>query len=165
MKHLQPFRLLLIALTVGALSPASFAQASIAYRALCQNSGTSPLEPIGDRDGHSISVIQQSCRIEGGPMDAAILTGTIVYEWDKANGTGLAGQAIARKGGAAVVLQLGDFKNTLTMTDGKVTGFLGTGQGTYKLATGAAAVLAGKTFIYIARPSAPGQYVIDFKVE
>ena len=51
------------------------------------------------------------------------------------------------------------------MTDGKVTGFIGTGQGIYKLATGAAASLAGKSFTYTAGPTGPGRYVIEFKVE
>ncbi|MDI1263246.1 MAG: type II toxin-antitoxin system RelE/ParE family toxin [bacterium] len=48
---------------------------------------------------------------------------------------------------------------------GKVTGFIGTGQGTHKFATGSAASLAGKSFGYTARPTGPGQYVIEFKVE
>ena len=94
-----------------------------------------------------------------------ILTGTIIYEWDKSAGTGLSGQAVVRKPGALVVIVLGEFKNALTMTDGKVTGFIGTGQGIYKLATGAAASLAGKSFTYTAGPAGPGQYVIEFKVE
>jgi hypothetical protein len=93
------------------------------------------------------------------------LTGAGVYEWDKTNAVGITGNGVGRKAGAALVYQLGDFKNALTMADGKITGFLATGQGTYKMATGSAASLAGKTFSYTARPTGSGQFVIDVKVD
>jgi hypothetical protein len=154
-----------VALTLGVLAVTATAQTAISYRALCQNVGVNPFEAIGDREGHSLAVLQQTCRIEGAPLDGGILTGNIIYEWDKVAGTGLAGQSVVRKPGASVVIVLGEFKNALTMTDGKVTGFIGTGQGIHKLATGSAASLAGKSFSYTARSTGPGQYVIEFKVE
>ena len=93
------------------------------------------------------------------------MTGTSIYEWDKTNATGLSGNGVARKAGAMFVYQLGEFKATRTMADGKVTGFVATGQGTYKMATGSAAFLAAKTFTYTARNSGSNQFEIDTKVE
>ena len=94
-----------------------------------------------------------------------MLTGTTIYEWDKTNALGLLSNGVGRKAGAAAVYQLGEFKNSLIMADGKVTGFLATGQGVYKLATGTAAPLAGKAFSWTARPNGSSQFVIDVKVE
>ncbi len=159
------FQSVFAALAFGAMVATATAQTAVSYRAVCQNLGATTFEPIGDREGHSLAVMQQSCRIEGVPLDGGILTGNIIYEWDKSVGTGLSCQVVVRKPGASVVLVLGEFKNVLTLTEGKVTGFIGTGQGVYKLATGSAASLAGKAFTYTARPTGPGQYVIDFKVE
>lgn len=165
MRPLAVLQNVVAALALGAMGATATAQTAISYRAVCQNVGANPFEPIGDREGHSLAVVQQNCRVEGAPLDGGVLTGNIIYEWDKTVGTGLSGQAVVRKPGASVVIVLGEFKNVLTMTDGKVTGFIGTGQGIYKLATGSAASLAGKSFSYTATPTGPGQYVIEFKVE
>jgi len=153
------------ALVLSMLGAYSFAQTAITYKGICHNIGIAPQEPLGDREGHAISVSPYTCRLEGGPLDGGVLTGVSIYEWDKANAVGLSGNGVGRKAGASWVYQLGEFKNALTMADGKVTGFLATGQGTYKMATGTAASLAGKTFSYTARPSGTGQFVIDGKIE
>ena len=141
------------------------AQTPIAYKCHCHTAGTAPQEALGDREGHAVSAGSYTCRVEGGPLDGGVLTGTNIYEWDKASAVGLSGNGVGRKPGATLVYQLGEFKNALTMADGKVTGFLATGSGTYKLATGTAASLAGKSFSYSARPAGPGQFTIDVKVE
>ena len=153
------------ALALTMLGVHSFAQTPITYKCLCQNIGTGPQEPLGDREGHAVSVTSYTCRVEGGPLDGGVLTGTTIYEWDKTNAVGLSGNGVVRKAGGTAVYQLGEFKNSLTMADGKVTGFVGSGQGTYKMATGSAASLAGKTFSYVVRPNGSSQFVIDVKVE
>jgi hypothetical protein len=150
---------------LGIFGLTSFAQTPLTYRYLCQSIGTGPQEPLGDRDGHNISVYSYSCRVEGGPLDGGVVTGNAIYEWDKTNAVGLTGNGVVRKPGAAAVFQLSDFKNALTVVDGKVTGFLAAGHGTYKLATGTAAPLAGKTYTYTGRPNGPGQFAVDIKVD
>lgn len=160
----QPMRVAAV-LLLSMIGVPSYAQAPLTYKCLCQTIGTSPQEPLGDREGHAVSVSSYTCRIEGGPLDGGVMTGNTIYEWDKTNAAGLSGNGVARKAGAMFVYQLGEFKTALTMADGKVTGFLGTGQGTYKLATGAAATLAGKTYSYTARPNGSGQFVVDIKVD
>ena len=153
------------ALALSMLGAHSIAQTPITYKCLCHNIGTGPQEPLGDREDHAVSVTSYTCRVEGGPLDGGVLTGTTIYEWDKTNAVGLSGNGVGRKAGGTAVYQLGEFKNSLTMADGKVTGFLASGQGTYKMATGSAASLAGKTFSYVARPNGSSQFVIDVKVE
>jgi hypothetical protein len=150
---------------IGVISAISFAQTPLTFRFLCQSFGIGPQEALGDREGHNLSVTNYSCRVEGGPLEGGLVTGNTIYEWDKINGTGLAGNGVVRKPGATAVFQLADFKNTLTMADSKVTGFLATGHGTYKLATGSASSLVGKTFSYTSRPNGPGQFVVDIRVE
>jgi hypothetical protein len=131
----------------------------------CQSVGSSPPEPLGDREGHSISSSMVSCRAEGGPLIGGVLTGTTTYEWEKGAGVLLAGSGIIRKPGATTAYRIIEGKIALIMTDGKVTGSTGSGKGVYTMATGTAATLAGKTFTYSTRPTAPGQFAIDVKVE
>ena len=135
---MNPFRPAQVtaALALSLFGMQSFAQTPITYKCLCQNIGTVPQEPLGDREGHAVWVTPYTCRVEGGPLDGGVLTGTTIYEWDKTSAIGLSGNGVGRKAGGMVVYQLGEFKNALTMADGKVTGFLGSGQGTYKMATG-----------------------------
>ena len=154
-----------VALALSVLGAHSVAQTPTAFRCVCQDIGTSPREPLGDREGHAVSVTSYTCRVEGGPLDGGVLTGTTIYEWDKTNAIGLSANGVGRKAGATLVYQLSEFKNALTLVDGRVTGFLGSGQGTYKMATGSAASLAGKTFSYVVRPTGSSQFAIDVKVE
>ena len=58
-----------------------------------------------------------------------------------------------------------DGKISLTVTDGKVTGWTGSGRNTYELATGSAASLAGKSTTYTAKSTGPGQFTMEVKVE
>jgi hypothetical protein len=147
------------------IAASSSAQTPLTYRYLCQSVGTGPQEPLGDREGHNISLTTFSCRVEGGPLDGGLVTGNAVYEWEKTNAVGLTASGVVRKPGATAVFQLGDFKNTLTVVDGKVTGYVATGQGTYKLATGSASSLAGKAFSYTSRPNGWSQFAVDIRID
>jgi hypothetical protein len=146
------------------LSAHAYADLPLNYKGLCQNVGNSAQEPIGDRDGHAVSVPNCSCRIEGGPLDGPVMTGLAVSEWDTGSAAGLAGQGVARKTGGMMVYQLRGSTTSLTMADGKVTGYVGSGQGAYKLATGAAVSLAGKTFTYELHSTGSEQFAFETKV-
>ena len=54
-----------------------------------------------------------------------------------------------------------DFGVTLTMSDGRVTGWVARTTGTYRLATGAASALNGMTFSTVARPTGSGQFLLE----
>jgi hypothetical protein len=58
------------------------AQTSVPYKVHCMAVGNSPPEALGDRPGHSIVVSEYTCRVEGGPLDGGVMTGTHVTEWD-----------------------------------------------------------------------------------
>ena len=66
---------------------AGFAPTAVAQGATatwtCQDVGPiDQTEKLGDREGHSLSVGQYSCRIDGGPLSGGIATGTDLWEND-----------------------------------------------------------------------------------
>ncbi len=153
-----------IAIAALALGNAEvFAQSGATARLHCHAVGASPPEPLGDREGHAIAVGEISCRVEGGATDGGVLTGTTIYEWDKGVATMLSGIGVTRKPGATTAYQHTEGKQSLVMTDGKVSGATGSGRGRYTLATGAAAANNGKTYSYTFRTTAPGQFIVDLK--
>jgi hypothetical protein len=146
---------------VAAVAFAAFAPGVVAeelsFKLYCQEvGGSGEPEPAGDRAGHMMSVDQYSCRMEGGPMDGAVVTGNDVTDWDKAGGVLLVGNAVARKPGAFAAYQDTEGKVALTIADGKVTGATGVGKIHWVVATGGAAPLAGKTFSYTFKATGPG---------
>ena len=149
------------ALTLG--SAGAFAQSGATAKLYCHSVGASPPEALGDREGHAITVGEITCRVEGGATDGGVLTGTTIYEWDKGSATMLSGIGVTRKPGATTAYQHTEGKQSLVMTDGKVTGATGSGRGRYTMATGAAAVNNGKTYSYTFRTTAPGQFIVDVK--
>ena len=92
------------AVAFAAFAPSAVAQEDIVKYA-CQNVGAFSLEPLGDREGHSISVGQFSCRVESGPMSGGGVSGTAIWEWDKTNAVLVSGSGVFRKPGATVVYQ------------------------------------------------------------
>ena len=152
------------AIALAAVMPSAIAQEST-FTYTCQTVGTAPPEPLGDREGHAISVSENSCRADSGPFAGGVVTGTTIWEWDKTNGVVVSGNSVIRKPGATAVLKAIDGKISLTVTDGKVTGWTSSGRNTYLLATGSAASLAGKSTTYTAKSTGPGQFTMEVKVE
>ena len=152
-------------LVVLALSGSALAQGAIVLRATCQGVGIAPQEPVGDREGHTYSVSQYSCQNQGGPFDGAIMTGSTIWESDKGAAVALSGSGVVRKPGMSAIFVVTEAKNTLTMADGKVTGFSGTARGVYKVAAGTASGLAGKSFSSTFRSTGNGQFVIETTVD
>jgi hypothetical protein len=149
------------ALTLSSLFSNAFAQGQPTYRNFCQTAGTAPQEPIGDRAGHAISASTMTCRVEGGPMDGAVMTGSLFWEWDGPNASGRGAIGIYRKAGASLIWSNSEAKNSQIMVDGKVTGFSSTGRGTYTLGTGSAAALTGKGYTFVTKSTGFNQFVIE----
>lgn len=124
-----------------------------------------PTEALGDREGHAVSVGQITCRVEGGLTDGGIYTGTSIAEWDKGSAVVLSASGVTRKPGAVTASQTTEGKQSLVMTEGKVTGMTGSGRGRYTLATGSAASLAGKAFSYTFSTTGPGQFLVEVKTD
>jgi hypothetical protein len=153
------------ALAFAATSPSAIAQ-EITAVLTCQNVGGVAPEPLGDREGHSILIGPYSCRIDSGPMSGGVLTGTAIWEWDGPNAVLLTASGVERKPDATAVYVEREGKLALTMADGKVTGWAALGRGTYSVATGSAASLAGKSYTFAAKPTgAAGQFTVEVKVE
>jgi hypothetical protein len=144
---------------------AAFAPGAVAQeisKSFCQAVGANGApEPLGDREGHGISVITASCRNEGGAMDGSLTTGQEIWEWDGTNAKMLLESGIVRKPGAMATYELTEGKLALTITDGKVTGFTASGKGRWPTATGTAASLAGKSFTFKSFPTGAGTWEAD----
>lgn len=151
------------AIAFAAVAPSAVAQENI-IKNTCQDVGVSPSEPLGDREGHAISVVEYSCRVDSGPLSGGVMTGTAIWEWDKTNAVMLSNSGVIRKPGSTAVY-VSDGKNALTIADGKVTGFTASGRGSWPMAIGGAASLAGKSFTWTAKSTGPGQYDVELKVE
>ena len=66
---------------VAAIAFAAFAPGVVAQEVSFKLGGAGNPEPAGDREGHMISVDHYSCRMEGGPMDGAVVTGGDITDW------------------------------------------------------------------------------------
>jgi hypothetical protein len=155
------------AATVAALAvatPDAIAEENT-YTFTCQGFGSGAREPLGDREGHAISVGDYSCYTDSGPFVGGNVSGTNIWEWDKTDAVLVTGQYISRKPGSIAVYQASEGKLALTVTDGKVTGFTGSGRGTLRLVTGSAASLAGKSVTWTAKTSEPGRFKVELKAE
>jgi hypothetical protein len=143
----------------------AFAQSEHVSKLLCYAVGNSQPEPIGDREGHAVAADQYTCRVEGGLLDGGVVTGGTIWEYDKINATLLSGSGVIRKPGAVAAFQNTESKLTMTLSEGKVTGFTGTGRGHWTMATGTAAALKGKTYSYTFTATGPFEFVGNVKYE
>lgn len=147
------------AAAVATLAASASAQSIPGWKFTCQAIGVNTAEPVGDRDGHRISVGPYTCHTEGGSMDGANATGVLTWEWDKDSATLLVGDATFRKPGGVAVFQFNEAKISLVMADGKVTGSTSIAKGVFKHASGGMAPYAGKT-VLLKWDSVPGGQVV-----
>jgi len=127
----------------------------------CRSIGPNVLEPLGDREGHGIRVIEISCTGTVGPPAGGVLSATLIWETDKTEIRLLSAGGVIRKPGATSAYSLSDGKSELVLKDGKIIGVDASGHGTYTLAIGSAAARAGKAFSFTSHTTAPGQFVIE----
>jgi hypothetical protein len=121
------------------------AQETTLTKATCQFVGNSTIEPIGDRDGHGVLNHEYSCAIAGGLADGAIMTGMVIAETEKGGNVLITGNGMLRKPGGLAVYESKEQQTSLTLNNGKISGFTGTTSGAYKLAGGSLSALSGKT--------------------
>jgi hypothetical protein len=128
----------------------------------CVNIGSGVPEPLGDRDGHAVQVSGSACTAEGGLLDGMVMTQDTIWEIEIAKGTFnlLSSHGVSRKAGATTAYRSTSGTLTTTMKDGKPTGWTVAGKGTYTLATGSAAALAGKNFSFTGYATGLHTYVL-----
>ena len=151
-------------LAFATVIPKAVAQEST-FASTCQEFGGGGPEQLGDREGHAISVGNYSCRIDSGPLSGGVLTGTGIWEWNKGNANLISDGGVIRKPGATAAYRITEGKITLTVTDGKVTGATGAGEGIYSVAVGGAAALSGKSFSWTTKSTGPATFQIDVKIK
>ena len=132
---------------------------------ICQDTSTGGPEPLGDREGHSISVGTYTCKTVDGPLAGATITGTNIWEWDGPKATLLSGHGVARKAGTTEVFRVTDGKFEVIMADGKPTGWTATGTSNSLLTSGSAAALKGKTVSWTAKPTGPHDFEITSSIK
>jgi hypothetical protein len=152
-------------IALSAIAPSASAQEAVVEHLSCKDTAPVNPEPLGDREGHAITVETYSCHMDSGPLSGAEVTGTSIVEWDKATGVILSGGGVARGQGTTDVYQAVDGKITLTITDGKVTGATASGHNKILLGTGAAAPNVGKSESWTSKGTGPGQFETDIKIE
>lgn len=154
-------------LSLMALASAGLAQAQtpINNKYLCMSTGSSMPEPVGDREGHFIQVLEGTCQIESGPMEGAIVTQNTIWEMDKGAAKMSAGHGVFRKAGGIGVYQLTEGTRTPVMQDGKMVGWNISGKGVYPMAGGSVAAYAGRKFSFIAKNAGFGRYTMETTVE
>ena len=129
----------------------------------CVNVGLGAPEPLGDRDGHAVQVSAGACTTEGGLLDGMVMTQNTIWEMDIDKGTAkiLSGDGVSRKPGATVAYRSTNGELTFIIKDGRPAGWTVAGKGTYTLATGAAAGLAGRNFSFTGYATGPRSYVLE----
>jgi hypothetical protein len=151
-----------IAFATGA--PRATAQ-EMTFTSTCSQVGVATPEPVGDREGHTIMSEEDVCRFDSGPFAGGVMTSTGIWEWDKTNAILISSGAVFRKPGATAVGRLTEGKIALTIVGGKVSGAVSSVRGSWPIATGNAASLAGKLFTATATDLGPGQFLLEYKVE
>jgi hypothetical protein len=159
-----PLRFLITAVGLALAAGAASGQT---WKANCTNVGASNPEPLGDRDGHAISVADSVCTIEGGPFHGGVSTQSVIWEVDRDKGvfTLLSGDGVTRKPGAMGVYRNTAGTLTFVMKDGKPAGWTITGSSVIAMAAGEAASMKGKTVSWTGRATGPRTYVIESKVD
>jgi hypothetical protein len=159
---------LLVAISLSLLSSVDAAAQSASpstYRLHCQ-SIPGARDDIAAAAGRALIAGGYTCRVEGGPMNGGVTTGSTLGEITGDNYVGFSGGSVTRRPGSLLVTVHSEFGNkTLRDADGKFKDSQGTGRGRYVLATGDAAPYSGKGYRYVTRFAGPGMFDVDVTPE
>lgn len=158
-------RTLVLAGALVALGAPLSSAAGTQYHSDCRVVDTTKLEHFGSQ-GQPAEMTHFTCRITGGMLDGFVVTGTNIWEPEKEGGRILVGSlAVAQKAGSTVVYEVNQGARKLQTSKGPSAGWESNSLGSYRLATGSAAPLAGKTFSSVARSTGPGTFTIDNTID
>ena len=162
-KHLPLYFSSLSAIVFALAVPSAMAQELHGHN-VCRSVGAFTPEQLGDREGHALATSQSSCQGTEGEADA-VLTETNIWEWDGPKAKELSGYGVWRKPGATFAFQHADGALEVTMTDGKPSGWTGSGHGFVTMATGSWASLNGKKFEWTGKGTGPNVFEADYTFE
>lgn len=106
-----------------------------------------------------------TCHVRGGVLDGFQATGTNIWDGEQRLGLLLGSLVVASREGSVVVYELTRVTRAARPRGAEAGGWEGRGSGIYRLATGPAVALAGRTFHSIARSAGPGAFTIETVVE
>lgn len=153
-------RAIACAAVCGASAFPALAETGVTYTSTCKVTDTTRLENFG-RHGEAAQLSHFNCRISGGPLDGAVVTGTNMWDMaDEAGGSLLGSIAVAQRADTRVMYELRNVVRRPRISDGRVVGWEATSWGIYKAASGSAAALVGRTFSSVARFTSPGTFTI-----
>ena len=130
----------------------------------CHVTDTESLARLGS-DGGPAELTHFSCRVRGGLLDGFLATGTNIWNGSLRDGHLLGSLVVARKQSSVVVYELTQVTRNPMPPGADAGGWEGRGTGIYKLATGAAIPLAGRTFRSVSRSAGAGAFTIETVVE
>lgn len=130
----------------------------------CHVTGTESLPGLAPAGGVA-ELTRFTCRVRGGPLDGFEATGTNIWDGEQRRGRLLGSLVLARRDTAVVVYELTRVTRDPGQRGADASSWEGRGTGIYRLATGPAVALAGRTFRSIARSSGPGAFTIETVVE
>jgi hypothetical protein len=152
---------------IALISSSAMAQEDqIIWNCVPSTMSASTREAVGDRDGHMIATGQSVCTGTSGVLKDAVWVFSVLFSYDKTEGTLIDSPGIAKKPGTIVVTKAVDGNQTLVMTDGKLTGYSGSSHIAFPIATGDAAALSGKTVEATWKNNAQiNQYTLQMKLK
>ena len=145
------------------LAPAANA-ATTGFIFHCRVTNVAQLDHLG-REGQAAELSQFTCHVHGGVLDGFSVSGTNIWELATDGAVLLGSIAVAHRADATLVYEVEQATRRSATGAGRSAKWQGTGRGTYKLATGSVAALAGKTFHTMARYEAPDAFTIETVVE
>ena len=138
------------------------ARADTIGRYECNVVGNGSAEPLGDRDGHSLTSIQFSGVGIDGLLKGAVYSAINVSEWDGAKGAFLLAGGTHRSAGGFAVTQMLEGAGSVVMKDGKPAGTESSGKAIFKFASGTLAAISGKTVKFTSKPTGVGRFELEF---
>lgn len=149
----------------GALAPLALA-AGVALPAIaaanthshfdCRVTSATRLDHLG-REGQQAELSRFTCLVHGGLLDGFVASGTNIWEPGRQRDVLLGSIVVAHKAAATVVYEVQ--QATRSATDGAGRG--GMGRGMYRLATGSAAPLAGRSFRSVAHSVGADAFTLE----
>lgn len=167
MLSLLPRRLAVAAAVAACVPPCPSApvapQSQSHFR--CHVTATDAIDHLA-ASGQNADVTHFTCSVSGGPLDGFVAVGTNIWEPGTRRRKLVGSVVVARKGDSRVVYELKQGSKRITLDAGAAPGtaWEGEGTGTYRLATGEAAPLEGRSFRGIARSSGPDAFTIDVRL-
>lgn len=130
----------------------------------CRVTDTESLARLGS-DGGPAELTHFSCRVRGGLLDGFLATGTNIWNGQQRDGRLLGSLVVARRDASVVVYEVTQVTRAAKPPGADAGSWEGRGTGVYKLGTGDAVALAGRTFRSVARSAGPGAFTIETTVE